>query len=48
LVEFAVEVINREGALGSRLDLVQLIGASLNRNSVAKARQVLQFSNSGR
>jgi len=48
LVEFAVEVINREGPLGSRLDLVQLIGASFNRDPVAKAGQVLEFNNPGR
>jgi len=46
LVEFSVEVANRECALGSRLDLIQLIGASLNPDPVAVAGEALQFSNS--
>jgi hypothetical protein len=44
-VEFPVEVTNRECALWSRLNLIQLIGASLNCNRVAVAVKALQFSN---
>jgi hypothetical protein len=45
LVEFTVEVRNRECALGSRLDLIQLIGVSLNRDPLAAASEALQLSN---
>ena len=45
LVKFTVEVRNRECAFGGRLDLIQLIGASLNRDPVAVAGEALQFSN---
>jgi len=47
LVKVTVEVTNRECALRSRLDLVQLIGASLNRDPVAVAGETLQLSNLG-
>jgi hypothetical protein len=45
LVKFTVEITNRECAFGSRLDLLQLIGASLNRDPLAVAGEAFQFSN---
>jgi hypothetical protein len=43
--EFTVEVRNRECAFGTRLDLFQQIGASLNRDPVTVAGEALQFAN---
>jgi hypothetical protein len=37
LVGFTVEVTNREGAIRGLLDFFQLIGASLNLDTVAEA-----------
>jgi hypothetical protein len=45
LVKLTVEITNRECAFGSRLDLLQLIGASLNRDPLAVAGEAFQFSN---
>src|SRR5208282_2328066 len=45
LVKFTVEVTNRECTFGSRLDLLQLIRASLNRDPLAVAGEAFQFSN---
>jgi hypothetical protein len=43
LVEFTLEITNRECTFGSRLDLLQLIGASLNRDPLALAGEAFQF-----
>jgi hypothetical protein len=46
LIEFTVEITNRECAFRRSLDLVQLVGASLNRDPGALSVKVLQFSDS--
>ena len=47
LVKFSVEITDRECMFGGLLDFFQLIGGSLNSDTVAAADELLQLNNLG-